>query len=72
MDDQQPTPANHEDLVQSIAYALCCNRAGRRVSDWDLVMAHAAAEHLAHALHLAGYLVTKRLPLSKTRNVSPH
>jgi len=62
MHDNQLAPATHEDLVHSIAYALRFNRSGGRVSDWDLVMAHAAAEHLAHALQLAGFVVTKAAP----------
>jgi hypothetical protein len=58
--DKQLTPANHDDLVQSIAYAFRLNRSGKGVSDWDLVMAHAAAEYFAQALQRAGYVVLRQ------------
>ena len=66
MDDDRRTlsPASHEDLVHSLSYALRYNRAGKRVSDRDSITANAAAEHLAQALKLSGYVVMKKPPLS--------
>ena len=62
MNDRKLTPASHEDLVQSLAYALRYNRSGKRVSDRDIITANAAAEHLAAALKLSGYVVMKGPP----------
>jgi hypothetical protein len=47
MDDDRRTlsPASHEDLVQSLSFALRYNRAGKRVSERDIMTANAAAEH---------------------------
>ncbi len=62
MDDRKLTPASHEDLVQSLSYALRYNRSGKRVSERDIITAHAAAEHLADALKLSGYVIMKGPP----------
>jgi len=62
MDDRSPTPASHEDLVQSLSYALRYNRSGKRVSQRDILTANAAAEHLAEMLRLSGYVVMKGPP----------
>ena len=65
MDHDRTTlsPASHEDLVQSLSFALRYNRAGKRVSERDIVTANTAAEHLAEALKRSGYVIMKRPPL---------
>ncbi len=62
MTDRDLTPASHDDLVQSLSYALRYNRRGKRVGDRDIMMADAAAEHLAEALKRSGFVVMKGPP----------
>ncbi len=63
MEDRKLTPASHEDLVQSVAFALRYNRSGKRVADRDILMSQMAAEHLIDALKRSGYVVMKGPPL---------
>src|SRR3954447_20721167 len=64
MTDRAPlAPAQHADIVQSLAYALRYNRAGKRVSDRDIMTSQDAAEHLIEALNRAGYVIMKHPPL---------
>ncbi len=59
MTDRPLTPADHADLVLSLAYALRYNQQGKRAHERDELAAQAAAEHLAEALRLSGFVVMK-------------
>ena len=73
MPERPLTPANHDDLVQSLAYALRDNRSGKRVNDRELLTATIAAEHLAETLRLSGFVVMKKPPLqAHTAALPPH
>ena len=62
MTDRPLTPASHDDVVQSLSFALRYSRAGKRVSVRDSLTANLAAEHLAQALRLSGFVVVKSPP----------
>ena len=62
MPDRPLTPADHDDFVQSLSYALRYNSQGKRTHDRDEISARVAAEHLAEALKRSGYVVMKGPP----------
>ena len=63
IDHAQLSHADREDVVHSLAYALRYSRAGKRVSDRDIMTSQVAAEHLIDALTRAGYVIMRKPPL---------
>jgi hypothetical protein len=60
-DDEELTPADPQDLADSIAFAL--RFSGRkRVHDADAFMAKIAADRIVRHLETAGYVVMKKPP----------
>ncbi len=61
MNDSSLSPANAEDLVAALAFALRF-RGRKRVHDGDEIMADIVARRLAEHLLRSGFVVMKRLP----------
>jgi len=57
-------PATGDELLQSLSFALGCNRR-KRTHDADEVMARITAERLVEYLERTGYVVMHKLPLGQ-------
>lgn len=62
MEDEALTPATHEDLRETLAFALTHNSRGKATRQWSDSMAPLAAERLIEYLEQCGYVVMKRPP----------
>lgn len=57
------TPANPDEVIDRIAFALRHRRTGKASRDYEQAMAGGAASHVLEMLRLSGFVVMRRAAL---------